>query len=442
MKLLTRRRFLSYLTALAGWSMISPILPASWRKRIIQEAHADTIADLFVSKNGTPVSNMKKVIDMAGGISAFVESDDIVIIKPNLQWMRQGYTHTQATMALIDIILNRPAGFSGEIIIAENIFADVASTLKGWAASMAARVNNWEDMNYNELISWYHNQGALNVTAAKLISEDYPVVSSPSEGQGFVEILYTISESGGANGRICRLYYPIIQSSYSGKMIDTKNGVWTDGGYTGQSVKLIFLPTLNNHGTTYEDYAGATSAVKCHLGFMRSLWGEDNTHGLHSVGYQGSPVYPNAVGEAVGELITSIVQPTLYITVAEYSGWEGRTSTTGAEHTKTIGLCKDPVTLDYWMGKNVLAPCNGGIYASFLDPSNSCHFRETLEGCQAKGVGTLNEAEMAVHLYDFDTNAPSSVRTDIDRKIMEFKDGSATQQDVIDLIDDYMESSD
>ena len=349
---------------------------------------------------------MQKVIEMAGGITKFVDQNDVVVVKPNLQWPNQGYTHTEATKALIDIIINRPGGFTGEIILTENVqFQDVTSTSEcGWAvASGAARARNWADMNYNELILWYNTNGQPNVTAAKMISSSWPNITGPSDGQGYVPHDYVISDSFGANGRVCRLSYPVIQSTYSGKLIDTKYGVWSGGSYTGQQVKLIFLPTLNNHGSGgWEDSSGATSAVKCHLGFVKLNADLGGYYDLHFVGYNDSVPennVPKAVGEAVGELITNIIHPTLYITVAEWAGWDGRTSVY-AEQTRTIGLCGDPVALDYWMGKNVLSPSGGGI--SFLDPSNDCNWRKTLEGCHAKGVGTLDESEMHVDVYDFD----------------------------------------
>ena len=44
------------------------------------------------------------------------------------------------------------------------------------------------------------------------------------------------------------LSYPVFQSPLtSGRMIDLKNGVWENGGYTGRKVKVIVMPTLNNH---------------------------------------------------------------------------------------------------------------------------------------------------------------------------------------------------
>ncbi|MBL3617809.1 MAG: DUF362 domain-containing protein [gamma proteobacterium endosymbiont of Lamellibrachia anaximandri] len=412
MKELSRRGFLTKAGILVGSGAAFPFLPNWLKKRLspISDVNAAVVSRIFVSKNGTPVTNMQRVIDMAGGITHFIDADDVVVIKPNLQWKNQGYTHTEATKALIEVILNRPGGFSGEVIVAENTHADEDDTKRGWAASPDNRVNNWPDMNYNELISWFNGNGFPNVTAAKMDKGNYPTVSGPSEGHGYVDVDYTISQSGGANGRVCRLSYPIIESSYSGKLIDTKNGVWSGGAYNSQNVKLIFLPTLNNHGGAgSEDYAGATSAVKCHLGFVRSnSWNTGNgTMGIHAVGYNDSPIYPDAVGEAVGEFVSNVIRPTLYITVAEWSGWGGRTSTTGAEQTKTVGLCNDPVALDYWMGKYILGPADGGSQASFLDPSNECNFRKTLQGCNGKGVGTLNEGEMLVDIYDYD-NPPAN----------------------------------
>ena len=63
-----------------------------------------------------------------------------------------------------------------------------------------------------------------------------------------------------------------------------------------------------------------------------------------------------------------------------------------------MGLCADPVTLDYWMCKYVMYPC--AISQTFMNPDNDNHLRQALIGCQGKGVGTIDEAEMSVHLSD------------------------------------------
>ena len=188
----------------------------------------------------------------------------------------------------------------------------------------------------------------------------------------------------------------MLRSAYSDRVIDLKNGVWYDGSYTGQPVKIIFLPTLNNHGGfNSEDYAGPTSALKCHLGIVE--FAGSSGVDLHYVGYKDNEVNPQAMGESVGQLITQVLQPTFYMTVAEYTGYRSRTDTTAA-HTKTLGLCADPATLDYWMCKYVMYPC--ATSQTFMNPDNDNHLRQALLGCTGKGVGTIDEAEMTVHLSD------------------------------------------
>jgi hypothetical protein len=174
-------------------------------------------------------------------------------------------------------------------------------------------------------------------------------------------------------------------------LIDLKNGVWQNGSYNGQKVRLIFLPTLNNHsGLDSQDYAGPTSAIKCHLGIVEFTG--SSGYSLHGVGYDTNQA--DAVGESVGHLITRVVTPTFYLTCAEYTGYGGRTNSY-ATHTRVVGLCADPVTLDYWMCKYVMLPCRPS--QTFMNPDNDNNLRKTLLGCHSKGVGTIQESEMVVH---------------------------------------------
>ena len=353
---------------------------------------------VYVAHNGTPVTNMQNVIALAGGIQQFVDYDDAVVLKPNGQWPNQGYTHTLCMKALIDVILNRPGGFAGEIVITEHVHRSPTDTLSGsycWNMSSGNRLRNWPDMNYFELVSDYVNRGISNVTAIPLYDSDqggFVAVASPADlaaGQhGWVRTTYTTT----ANSRTVRLSHAILRSSYSGKLIDLKNGVWQNGGYNGQKVKLIFLPTLNNHGSLdYEDYAGPTSALKCHLGIVDFTG--PGSYNLHGVGYN-TPVNPQAMGESVGHLVTQILKPTLYLTCAEWTGYGNRTGSS-ATQTKTVGLCADPATLDYWMCKYVMLPCRTS--QTFMNPDNDNNLRKALIGCTSKGVGTINESEMVVH---------------------------------------------
>jgi hypothetical protein len=390
---LTRRQFI----AGAGATVAASLAPV--HARTAQSHH------VYVAYNGTPVANVRRVITLAGGIQNYVGYDDVVVLKPNGQWPLQGYTHTECMKALIDVILDRPGGFGGEIIIAEHVHRDPTTAMNGsycWNISTGYnRTNNWPDMSYLELIADYHTRGIPNVTANPLYDSgvgDFVTVTDPGDlsagQQGWVRTSYTTV----ANGRTCRLSHPVLRSGYSGKLIDLKNGVWESGGYNGQQVKLIFLPTLNNHGNyNGEDYAGPTSAVKCHLGIVE--FAGSGGYSLHSVGYSSTPSnnYPDAVGESIGHLITEIISPIFYLTCAEYTGYRSRTSSTAA-HTKTVGLCADPVTLDYWMCKYVMYPC--ATSQTFMHPDNDNNLRKTLLGCHSKGVGTLVESEMVIHKSD------------------------------------------
>ena len=160
-------------------------------------------------------------------------------------------------------------------------------------------------------------------------------------------------------------------------------------------MKVIFLPTLNNHGygVSNEDYAGPTSAMKCHIGIVdfNNLGG----YSLHGIGYD-SPIDPQAMGEAVGQFVTQVIQPAFYLTCAEYTGHISRTDSTAA-HTKTVGLCTDPVTLDYWMCKHVMYPIAS---QAFMNPDNNRNLRKALVGAHGKGVGTITESQIALHLSD------------------------------------------
>jgi hypothetical protein len=350
-----------------------------------------------VARNGTAVTNVQNVLALAGGIQRFVGYDDVVVLKPNGQWPNQGYTHTLCLKALIDVILNRPGGFAGEIMIAEHVHRDPSTALNTsycWNMSAANRQRNWPDMNYLQLVDDYHARGIPNVTANPLYDSGqggFVAATGPgglsASQQGWVRTTYTTA----ANGRTVRLSNAILRSSYSGKLIDLKNGVWQNGSYNGQKVRLIFLPTLNNHsGLDSQDYAGPTSAIKCHLGIVEFTG--SSGYSLHGVGYDTNQA--DAVGESVGHLITRVVTPTFYLTCAEYTGYGGRTNSY-ATHTRAVGLCADPVTLDYWMCKYVMLPCRPS--QTFMNPDNDNNLRKTLLGCHSKGVGTIQESEMIVH---------------------------------------------
>jgi hypothetical protein len=130
-------------------------------------------------------------------------------------------------------------------------------------------------------------------------------------------------------------------------------------------------------------------------------------------------------------------KPDIILTTAEWVGWGSRINS-DASQARTVALAEDPVSLDYYMCKYVMWPLHPE--QQYFNPDynvGSNMTRQTMNGCASQGFGTVNEAEIAAYVYDF--NAPSVFRFDIDRKIEQFRKGEATQQEVLDLIEAYNE---
>jgi len=228
-------------------------------------------------------------------------------------------------------------------------------------------------------------------------------------------------------------------------LIDLKNGIY-DNGYAGQpQLKFIKMPNLNNHGSNaQQDYAGITSAVKSFFGITEL---ENDVSGAFDDGHRQVHTYGNschggtiagrafAAGEGVGAWMNACRKPDITLTTAEWVGWGSRTES-DATQAKTVGLCDDPVSLDYYMSKYVLYPLatQQPYFNPDYDIANN-QTRQTLNGAASMGIGTANESEMAAYVYDY--NSPNVYRFDIDRKIDSFRKGEATQQDVLDLIEQY-----
>jgi hypothetical protein len=63
-----------------------------------------------------------------------------------------------------------------------------------------------------------------------------------------------------------------------------------------------------------------------------------------------------------------------------------------------VGLCTNPVTLDYYMFNQVVYPTAS---QTFINPDNTAsNLHKALVGCHWKGVGTITESQIALHLSD------------------------------------------
>ncbi|MGA2789073.1 MAG: hypothetical protein ABSF60_16255, partial [Verrucomicrobiota bacterium] len=440
----TRRNFLRYSGIASSALTFSPFF---LERLTAMAAAAPALTRVYKVMNGADCfQNVAKLWQLLGGPAQFIGATDIVVIKANAQWPNQGYTHTGCIKAVIDAILTIP-GFSGEVLLCDNIQGGgLGSGNYGFDATAGNRVNNWPTMNWIQLAASYQSLGQpvalvqwqndINWRSPQLPLPSWSVWN-PASGPGWTRYFLNYS------GRNTYISSPVFQSPLTpGRMIDMKNGVWENGSYTGRKVKAIFMPTLNNHDYSggSEDYAGITSAVKSFYGATEIFHGSptyisddyvwNGYYSIHSSSFTQSDAL--AGGTLVGNFINNLYAPVLYITSAIYSGWFNRTATNGAAYTNTVLACTNPVTLDYVACRDVISP-----YAAWLNPDLNNNTRKQILGCNSQGIGTIDPSMFEIVTYDF--NHPTTTRLEIDQKVHDFKAGTATQQDVKDVISQYMQ---
>jgi uncharacterized protein (DUF362 family) len=394
------------------------------RSNINYGVQSDGFSYVYGASGGSPENNMRKVIEMLGGIERFVDPTDIVILKPNAQWWNQGMTNTDAIKAFIELVLARP-GFNGEIIIAENHHKKGLNS-RGWTTD-----DKNGNYNYNELIEYFVSRGYDNVSKyhwkdagrnpRPLEGDDGGGVrvNGPHEGEGYVwrdDIQYVAP-----NGNVCWMTYPVFKSSYSGRMIDLKDGVWQNGAYLKDpKIKFINFAAINHHGF----YSGVTGSVKNLMGVVDMTCGlqapqPENTFNVHFVGVEPIVKYTwytkkrwklgflkdmlkklaythfECTGGALGKFMTSIRMPDLNIITAEWVGWGSRTDKSKSAHTKSVVASSDPVALDYIAARDVLlsaTPKEQSSYRQLNNPGNTDGpFFKFLSECYYQGVGNLDQ---------------------------------------------------
>ncbi len=440
----------------------------------------DPVSHIYHSRNGTPTQNVAKVFDMAyEGLENFIGPDDIVLLRPNLQWANNGYTNSEIGLAMIDLILRRPGGFTGEVIVVENTHrSDPHENYNsGWCTTATASNGpyNWFEVvqyfldhadEYPEGIHTDPHTGQINVSFQFLmrrfdftLENPHPIltryggmhysgVTEQLDGSvdPFLRFKYDYpdktcfyvarSDIRYTNdiARVSSLYtqyemnYPVFKSQHSGLYVSLYKDhttAWDPDteSFVPRPVKLINMATLNHHGA----YAGVTSVVKAHFGMV--------DRNFHATGWDNTtpPTFFYA-GGAIGYWLDMIRRPDLHMSCAERIGRISR-SEDDAFRAKSVAISTDPVALDFYVGKHILFPA-GGVYglggAEATEPwSNDPtleggYYGLTLEFCHDPLAdhsiinGTLNEEEMVVRLYDFE-DVPGDLDDDGDVDLADYE---------------------
>jgi len=376
---------------------------------------------IYRSLNGAPESNISKIVELMGGIEKLFGRDDVIVIKPNLQWWNQGAPNLAALKTFIDLIMERPGGFNGEVIVADNCHRGSnpgKSSNSAWAHRFEWNSDIPNVKNVNDLSHLLKKQYGDRYSACYWIDVDFgnKRIYKPSEGEGYVycdgtngvPLIEFDNNVKGENHRTTIMTYPVF-SSDKGTVIDFKNGIWEKDAYTEQPLRYVNFAALNYHST----YCGMTSAVKNYLGVCDLSGGPDPHNGgcltkkyynFHSFPFnmweQGPE--PGMLGAEIGVFLNTIRRADLNITTAEWIGLASRTEPPIA-HTRAVLASADPVALDYHAAKYVLYP-NSGISIYNPDDKNS-PAREYLMKCAEHGGGIFDEQLVGVKSYDFNTNS-------------------------------------
>lgn len=382
-----------------------------------QKVTINSQATIYRSLNGAPSENLTKIIELMGGIDKIIGENDVVVIKPNVQWWNQGATNLSALKTLVDLIMNRPDGFYGEVVVAENCHHGSepwTDETTGWLKNFERNSDIDGINNFNELTNHLKEIYGERYTTYHWIDVAWGEkrVFSPQDGTGYVycdgtgglPLIALDNGETGDNFRKVIMTYPIFMTD-KGTLIDFKNGIWKEGNYTDQPLRFINFASINHHS----HYAGATCAVKNYFGVVDISgggWGKlaDKYNNFHSFAFNEwdfGPV-PGIMGIEVALFMNTIRKADLNFIAAEWVGLASRTELPVA-HTRTVLISDDPVALDYHVTKYLLYP-NSNI--SIHNPDNEqSPLRHYLIKCAESGGGIFDETQVEVKSYDFKTNS-------------------------------------
>ena len=411
----TRRQFIKNFLVATGATVFGYNLPEKFQST--RKIARDVQSSVYRALNGSPSENLSTVIKLLGGIEKIIGEDDVVVIKPNVQWWNQGASNLSALKTFVDLIMNHPSGFYSEVVIAENCHRGS----EPWKSENSGWMRNFERNSDLKMINNFNDlTGHLKKTYGNQFSTCHWIdidaggkrVFSPADGIGYVYCDGTggvplIPFNNGAKGDDFReviMTYPIFKTD-KGTIVDFKNGIWNDGTYTEQPLRFINFAVLNHHS----NYCGATSAIKNYFGISDISGGGDGKltdkyNNFHSFAYNKWDVgpVPGMLGAEVAVFMNTIRKADLNIIAAEWVGLASRTEPP-VDRTRTVLASTDPVALDYHATKYILYP-NSNIPIHNPDDYES-PLHQYLVKCAEHCGGVYDEKHVALKSYDLKTKS-------------------------------------
>ncbi len=143
-------------------------------------------ATVYRSLNAAPDVNLNKVLELMGGIQRFIGADDVVALKPNVQWWNHGVPNILVVKTLVDAVFNRKGGFDGEVAIIENVHRGPSPWRHaGWAHPFERNADIKQVHDYNGLCRNLKKKYGDQFSTVHLINakDGGRRVCSPEEGR-------------------------------------------------------------------------------------------------------------------------------------------------------------------------------------------------------------------------------------------------------------------
>ena len=399
-------------TVLPSFSATPPLVPHDPAKER---------TTLYVAKDGGPAGNVDTVLGKLGGMSKVVGVDDVVLIKVAAQWWNQGMTNVAAVKRAIEHVLEIP-GFKGEVIVFENThfrFPDrkvddpSRGLTRAWSHPSARNVDvpGWNKLG--DLVPHFAGLGAPVSFVGLVDGGDSDLAGDPWFDPDHAHGVYGGDDRGPIApgdirdgyhwdfGQVFRLKrsrvryaqtpltWPRFTSPRSGLVIDLRDGVFRrEGGKLvadQRPLKFLNLTTGNEHGST-----GYTGACKSPMGLLDMSAGALGTHpagaGYQSVHYFGRTGRPDGEKDPTWRMAgplafwnNKVRKADLYLTVSEWvavmpkGGIDGsddmRHQEKSAVKVGHVVAGTDPVALDAWCVRNLIAP-HAGEHQAMVDLDN------------------------------------------------------------------------
>jgi uncharacterized protein (DUF362 family) len=304
---------------------------------------------IFVESTDGTDDGVKRLIDsmQSRGLDFFqtsmspqglIASNDVVLLKINCQWAERGGTNTDLIRAVIQAILDHPAGFSGEIIVADNGQAQFGSERRGGSLSWADANSADRRTSVMDVIRSFQHRG-YRVTG--VLWDEFTAVRVAEFSAGNMTDGFVVEDTIRSTG--LEISYPKFTTEY-GTRVSFKEGIWdasaNASAYNSARLKVINMPVLKSHGLFQ-----VTGAVKNYMGTPSDRLTSRRAH--NSVGTGG-------MGTQMAETRMPVLNIMDMIWIGPDQG--PRNTYIMATEINKIAASIDPVALDFWAAKYILMP--------------------------------------------------------------------------------------